>query len=75
MRNGGKFAFTVSTGPRWDRSLVERYCGAIGNDGQRLYVFPGLDLVVATTAGNYDTRDQSVPPTRVIREVVLEAIS
>jgi hypothetical protein len=42
---------------------------------QRLFVLPGLDLVVAITAGNYDTPDQWVPPTRVIREVVLPAIS
>jgi CubicO group peptidase (beta-lactamase class C family) len=71
----GKFAFTVSTGPRWHRSRLERFWSAIGNGGQRLFVFPGLDLVVAITAGNYDTPDQWVPPTRVIREVVLPAIS
>jgi CubicO group peptidase (beta-lactamase class C family) len=71
----GKFAFTVSTGPRWDRSRLERFWSAIGNGGQRLFIFPGLDLVVAITAGNYDAPDQWVPPTRVIREVVLPAIS
>jgi CubicO group peptidase (beta-lactamase class C family) len=71
----GKFAFAVSTGPRWSRSRLERFWSAIGNGGQRLFVFPGLDLVVAITAGNYDTPDQWVPPTRVIREVVLPAIS
>jgi len=38
-------------------------------------VFPGRDLVVAITAGNYDTPDQWVLPTRVIREVVLPAIA
>ena len=70
----GKFAFTVLTGPRWDRSRLERFWGAIGNGGQRLFVFPGLDLAVAITAGNYDTPDQWVPPTRVIREVVLPSI-
>jgi CubicO group peptidase (beta-lactamase class C family) len=70
----GKFGFTLSTRPRWDRSQLERYWGAIGNGGQRLYVFPRLDLVVAITAGNYDTPDQGVPPTRVIREVVLPAL-
>jgi hypothetical protein len=37
-------------------------------------VFPGLDLAVAITAGIYDTPDQWVPPTRVIREVVLPSI-
>jgi CubicO group peptidase (beta-lactamase class C family) len=71
----GKFAFTVSTRPRWNRSQVERVSSAAGNGGQRLFVFPGLDLVVAITAGNYDTPGQGVPPTRVIREVVLPAIS
>ena len=71
----GKFASTVSTGPRWDRSRLERFWSAIGYGGQRLFVFPGLDLVVAITAGNYDTPDQWVPPTRVIREVVLPAIA
>ena len=71
----GKFGFTIPTRPRWDRSQLERVWYAAGNGGQRLYVFPGLDLVVAITAGNYDTPDQGVPPTRVIREVVLPAIS
>jgi hypothetical protein len=63
------------TGPRWNRPRLERFWSAIGNGGQRLFVFPGLDLVVSITAGNYDTLDQWVPPTRVIREVVLPAIS
>ncbi|MBV8088516.1 MAG: serine hydrolase [Alphaproteobacteria bacterium] len=71
----GKFAFTVSTGPRWTRSRLERFWSAIGNGGQRLFILPGLDLVVVITAGNYDTPDQWVPPTRVMREVVLPAIS
>jgi CubicO group peptidase (beta-lactamase class C family) len=71
----GKFAFTVSTGPRWNRSRLERFWSAIGYGGQRLFVFPGLDLVVAIAAGNYDMPDQWVPPTRIIREVVLPAIA
>ena len=70
----GKFAFTASTGPRWDRSRLERFWGAIGNGGQRLYVLPGLDLAVAITAGNYDASDQWVSPARVMREVVLPSI-
>ena len=71
----GKFGFTIPTRPRWDRAQLECVWYAAGNGGQRLYIFPGLDLVVVIMAGNYDTRDQGVPPTRVIREVVLPAIS
>jgi len=37
-------------------------------------VLPGLDLAVAITAGNYGADDQWVPPTRVLREVVLESV-
>ena len=71
----GKFAFTISTRPRWDRSRLERFWGAIGNGGQRLFIFPGLDLSAAITAGNYDMPDQWVPSTRIIREVMLAAIT
>lgn len=70
----GKWSFTVATAPRWDRSRLERFRSAIGNGGQRLFLFPGLDLAVAITAGNYDTPDQWVPPTNVMREVVLASI-
>jgi CubicO group peptidase (beta-lactamase class C family) len=70
----GKFAFTASTGPRWDRWRLRRFWSAIGNGGQRLFMLPDLDLVVAITGGNYDTPDQWIPPTRVMREVVLPSI-
>lgn len=69
-----KFAFSVSHGPRWNRARLERFCSAIGNGGQRLFVFPGLDLIVAVTAGDYDTPDQRVPPAQIIRKLVLPCI-
>ncbi|WP_425064883.1 serine hydrolase domain-containing protein [Reyranella sp.] len=70
----GDMTFSVTSGPRWNRNRLERYQGAYGNGGQRLWVFPGLDLVVAVTAGNYDTPDQWVPSLRVLREAVLASV-
>lgn len=47
---------------------------AQGEGGQRLFIIPALQLVVAIAAGNYGKDDQWIPPTRVLREVVLESV-
>jgi CubicO group peptidase (beta-lactamase class C family) len=58
----------------WAVRNLERMWLALGEGGQRLFVLPGLQLVVAITAGNYGTDDQWIPPTRVLREVVLASL-
>ncbi|MBG0829682.1 serine hydrolase [Planomonospora sp. ID67723] len=47
---------------------------ATGNGGQRLFLLPDLDLVVAVTAGDYDGPVQDVAPRAVLEEVVLPAL-
>src|ERR1700719_2109549 len=51
----------------------ERWVGEIGWGGQRLYVFPALDLVVAQYCGNYDKpgTEQRRINDAIITEIVL----
>lgn len=65
-------AFGKSRG--WAVGRLERMWLAQGEGGQRLFVIPGLQLVVAVTAGNYGKEDQWMPPSRFLREVVLASI-
>jgi CubicO group peptidase (beta-lactamase class C family) len=59
----------------WAAGRLERMWMAQGEGGQRLFVIPALQLVIALTAGNYGTEDQWIPPTRVLREIVLASVS
>jgi CubicO group peptidase (beta-lactamase class C family) len=58
----------------WAVRHLVRMWGAMGEGGQRLFVLPELQLVVAITAGNYGADDQWMPPTRVLIEVVLASL-
>jgi CubicO group peptidase (beta-lactamase class C family) len=66
------FLLDVAFGkPRgWAAGRLERMWMAQGEGGQRLFVIPALQLVIALTSGNYGADDQWIPPTRVLREVV-----
>ncbi len=58
----------------WAVGRLERMWMAQGEGGQRLFIIPALQLVVAITAGNYGREDQGIPPTRILREVVLDSV-
>ena len=56
-------------GVRWEQTI-----SAIGNGGQRMFLLPRLDLVLAVTAGNYDTADQWRPALVVLRDILLPSL-
>ena len=58
----------------WAAGRLERMWMAQGEGGQRLFIIPALQLVIAITCGNYGTEDQWVPPTRILREVILTSV-
>ncbi|MGY2052321.1 serine hydrolase domain-containing protein [Methylobacterium sp. JK268] len=59
----------------WVPEHLDRVWACYGEGGQRLFILPGRDLVVAVTAGNYLAEDQWIPPNRVLRDVVLAGLA
>jgi hypothetical protein len=51
-----------------------KWIGAFGLGGQRLFVFPDLEFVLAITAGNYAAPDQWKAPIAILREVFLASL-
>ena len=58
----------------WAAGRLERMWMAQGEGGQRLFIIPALQLVIAINCGNYGAEDQWIPPTRILREVVLASV-
>jgi CubicO group peptidase (beta-lactamase class C family) len=57
------FVLDIAFGNRkgWAVGRLERMWMAQGESGQRLFIIPALQLVIAITAGNYLKQDQSAP--------------
>lgn len=70
------FVLDIAFGkPRgWAVGRLERMWMAQGEGGQRLFIIPALQLIIAVIAGNYGAEDQWVPPTRVLRDVILASV-
>jgi CubicO group peptidase (beta-lactamase class C family) len=66
----GEEAITDKTG-----TYGERFIGALGNGGQRLFVFPGFDFVLVITTGNYNSPDQWRAPSALLYNVFLPSLT
>lgn len=50
------------------------WAAGIGLGGQRLFVLPGLDMVVVITAGHYCDAMQAWLPLKILNQQILAAV-
>ena len=53
----------------------QQWFAGVGLGGQRLFVVPGLDLVVMINAGHYGEPLQDIIPQAILEELVLPAVN
>ena len=78
FRTRAKVDAVVDYGYHWwlgpQPAAGRRWVAGFGNGGQRLAVFPQLELVVVVTAGNYNQPDAWKLPVAIITEFVIPAL-
>lgn len=67
---GGEYGYQWWSGSVWVDGRQVGWQGALGNGGQRLFLVPELDLVVAMTAGEYNDGTIGRVQRRLLEQVV-----
>lgn len=67
---GGDYGYHWWSGSVWVDGQEVDWQGALGNGGQRLFLVPALDLVVAATAGEYNDGTIGRVQRRLLEQVV-----
>lgn len=68
---------TIAYGLHWWLGQLqngERWMAGIGNGGQRLAIFPSLDLVVVVFAGNYNKAEDWKLAVSILSEIIFPAL-
>lgn len=67
---GQKYGYFVWLGPGCETTPHAPWFAGIGNGGQRIWVVPGRDLVIVSTAGLYNSPTQVTVASGLLKEVL-----